>query len=58
MQTVFDAIPTSQAIRVIVNSLSGEQLFTRTRLSFVVMAVWTIAAYAIPVRRLGAGRAA
>ena len=52
VQGIFDAIPTSQAIKVMINSLSGERFFTHIWLSFVVMAVWAVAAYAILVQRL------
>ena len=53
LQTVFDAIPTSQAMRVMVDSASSEQFFGQTWLAFVVMAIWAVAAYALVVRRLG-----
>ncbi len=52
VQGIFDAIPTSQATKVMINSLSGERFFTHIWLSFVVMAVWAVAAYAILVQRL------
>jgi ABC-2 type transport system permease protein len=52
LQTVFDAIPTSQATRVMIDSMTKEPFFGQTWLSFVVMVLWAIVAYAFVVQRL------
>jgi len=52
LQTVFDFIPASQATRVMIDSLSRRQFFSQTWFSFVVIAVWAVAAYGLLVYRL------
>ena len=52
LQTVFDFIPASQATRVMIDSLSSRQFFSQTWFSFVVIAVWAVAAYGLLVYRL------
>jgi ABC-2 type transport system permease protein len=52
LQRVFDAIPTSQATKVMIDSMTNQSFFGGTWLSFVVMGIWAVAAYAILVRRL------
>lgn len=53
LQTIFDAMPASQATRVMIDSLSSEQFFGQAWVSFLVMAFWAVAAYALLVQRLG-----
>ncbi len=52
LQTIFDAFPTSQATKVMIDSMTGEPFFGQTWLSFLVMALWLAAGYALVVQRL------
>ncbi len=53
VQTIFDVIPTSQAIKVMIDSMSSQQFFGQTWLAFVVMGIWAAVAYGLLVLRLG-----
>ncbi len=52
LQTAFDFFPTSQATKVMIDSLSSEQFFGHAWLAFLVMIVWAVVAYAVLVRQL------
>lgn len=53
LEKVFDAFPTSQATKVMIDSMTNEPFFGGTWLSFLVMVLWAVAAYFILVQRLG-----
>jgi ABC-2 type transport system permease protein len=52
MQTVMDATPGSQAMRLLVDGFSGRTLFGGWALAFGVIAIWAIAVYAVLIRSL------
>jgi ABC-2 type transport system permease protein len=52
LEKIFEAIPTSQAVRVMVDSLTNQSFFGGTWLSFVVMVLWALVAYAVLIQRL------
>jgi len=52
MDTLFTALPTSQAIRLALNGVSGEALFPDAWLSVLVLATWLLLIYAVLIRRL------
>ncbi|HVX31028.1 MAG TPA: ABC transporter permease [Nitrolancea sp.] len=52
LQTLFDFLPTSQGARVMIDSMSSQSYFGQTWLSFLVIIVWAVAAYALLVYRL------
>lgn len=47
LQIVLDLLPTSQAMKLMINGLDNHRYFTDLWLSFLVLAVWAIAAYAL-----------
>ncbi|MGA7670974.1 MAG: ABC transporter permease [Nitrolancea sp.] len=53
LNTIFDFIPTSQATKMMIDSMTNQQFFGQAWMAFVVMIVWALAAYALLVRRLG-----
>ena len=53
LNTVFDFFPTSQATKVMIDSMTSTQFFGDAWLAFLVMIAWAVAAYALLVRRLG-----
>jgi ABC-2 type transport system permease protein len=52
LQTIFDFLPTSQAARVMLDSMMNQSYFGQTWLSFIVIIIWALAAYALLVYRL------
>lgn len=52
LQSVFDAIPTSQATKMMIDSMTSEPFFGQTWLAFGVMALWAVLAYLLLVQRL------
>lgn len=52
LDVVFRVLPTSQAMRPMTNGLVGQELFPDVWLSYVVVAAWAAAAYAVLAWRL------
>lgn len=52
LDTLLLALPTSQAMRLLVNGMSGEDLFSNAYLSWFVVAAWGIAGYGLLSWRL------
>jgi hypothetical protein len=52
IDSVFTVLPSSQALRLGLNGVSGTDLFPDVWLSYVVLAVWMVAIYALLIRRL------
>ena len=52
LDTALLALPTSQAMRLLVNGISGEQLFSNAILSWLVIAAWGVAGYGLLSWRL------
>jgi ABC-2 type transport system permease protein len=50
-------LPTSQAMRLLVNGMSGAQLFSNVALSWLVLAAWGVAGYGLLSWRLSQQRA-
>ena len=51
-QTVMSALPGSQAMKLLVDGLSGQALYGNSMLSFAVIAAWAVAIYAVTIRTL------
>lgn len=45
LEVVLDVLPTSQAMKLMVNGLAGQALFADTWLSYLVLLAWTVIAY-------------
>ena len=52
VERLLDLLPTSQATRLTLNALTGERFFAGTWLSYLVIAAWGLAAYALVLWRL------
>jgi hypothetical protein len=52
IDSVLDALPTSQAIRLALNGVSGTSLFPGAWVSVLVLLAWLLAIYAVLIRRL------
>lgn len=57
VQVILDVLPTSQASKLLINGLTGEALFANAWLSFLVLAVWVVIAYAALLFTLSRQRA-
>ena len=52
VDTVLSLLSTSQAMRLMINAVSGENLFGNVWMSIAVLLVWTVAAYGLLALRL------
>ena len=52
VQTAMSAMPGSQAMKLLVDGLSGQPLYGDSWLSFAVIAAWAVAVYAVLIRTL------
>jgi ABC-2 type transport system permease protein len=52
VNTVLDALSTSQAMRLMINAIAGETLFKGVWLSLLVLVIWIVGAYGLLVLRL------
>jgi hypothetical protein len=52
LDVLFRVLPTSQAMRPMTNGLAGQELFPDIGLSYLVLAAWAVAAYALLAWRL------
>ena len=52
VQTVLSATPGSQAMRLLVDGLTGQAMYGSWMLAFGVIAAWAVAVYAVLIRTL------
>lgn len=52
IDTALSALPSSQAMKLLVDGLSGRDLYGNTLLSFAVIGAWAVAIYAVLIRTL------
>jgi ABC-2 type transport system permease protein len=47
LETIASLIPTGAAMKVLINGTTGEDIFSRVWLPFLVMVAWSVIAYAV-----------